>query len=103
MPVISGPTTEPAKESKVGWLLKKLTLDLPRTCRQAGFLVRFGREPYRLAKEVIGSGQALQRKWEFVPLLGMVRNLRPAVVLEIGTYRGGTLYCWTRLATDDAL
>ena len=86
----------------LSWAFMKVTQDLARTVKQAGVLLRYGWTPYRLAQEVIGPGLALQRKWEFIPLLGMVANLKPKVVLEIGTYRGGTLYCWTRLASDDA-
>lgn len=84
------------------WVLKKITLDLPRTCLQGYTLLRYGFKPYRLARQVIGQKLALQRKWELVPLLGMVAGLRPDVVLEIGTYRGGTLYCWAELAGDTA-
>lgn len=39
---------------------------------------------------------------EIVSLLYDVRKLNPKNVLEIGTFRGGTLYLWTRLAQPDA-
>lgn len=39
---------------------------------------------------------------EMASLLDDVRNLNPKAVLEIGTFRGGTLYLWTRLAHPDA-
>jgi hypothetical protein len=84
------------------WVLNKLTLDLPRTCKQALILSRYGLKPYRLACQVIDEKLALQRKWELVPLLGMVGELHPDVVMEIGTYRGGTLRCWATLASDTA-
>jgi cephalosporin hydroxylase len=84
------------------WLLKKLTLDLPRTCFQTYTLLRYGLRPYGLAQEVIGGKLALQRKWELIPLLGMVRQIRPDVVLEIGTCRGGTLRCWVEVASATA-
>src|SRR5439155_15181478 len=65
-------------------------------------LARNGPSSYRLALEAINERKALQRKWEFIALLGLVRSLRPAVVLEIGTYQGGTLYCWAKLAQQHA-
>ena len=43
-----------------------------------------------------------QKVKELSPLLRLVQDLRPANVLEIGTYAGGTLYCWCRLAEPDA-
>ena len=39
---------------------------------------------------------------EFLSLLKMVRELKPRTVLEIGTARGGTLFCWTRVIPEDA-
>jgi predicted O-methyltransferase YrrM len=43
-----------------------------------------------------------QRTTEIGALAGLVRDLRPTRVLEIGTSRGGTFYLWTRLAGDEA-
>jgi predicted O-methyltransferase YrrM len=45
----------------------------------------------------------LQVEDELASLLGDVKALNPATVLEIGTAQGGTLYLWTRLAREDAL
>ena len=45
---------------------------------------------------------AIQKRKELSPLLWLVEELRPAMVLEIGTQSGGTLYCWCRLADADA-
>jgi len=39
---------------------------------------------------------------ELACLLEDVINLKPRTVLEIGTFRGGTLYLWTRLAQPQA-
>jgi predicted O-methyltransferase YrrM len=44
----------------------------------------------------------LQVRWEIVSLAKIVEKLRPKTVLEIGTSRGGTLFAWARLATEDA-
>lgn len=38
-----------------------------------------------------GDPPILQIQWEFESLLGIVKNLDPRNVLEIGSYRGGTL------------
>lgn len=76
--------------------------DWRRSCAQLVSLARNGPSLYRLAQEAITERKALQRKWEFLALLGLVRSLRPAVVLEIGTYQGGTLFCWAKLAQPAA-
>jgi predicted O-methyltransferase YrrM len=46
---------------------------------------------------------ALQRLPELSQLLWEVEDEAPEAVLEIGTYAGGTLYCWCRLAAPDAV
>jgi predicted O-methyltransferase YrrM len=43
-----------------------------------------------------------QKRKELSRLLWLVQDLRPAIVLEIGTQAGGTLYCWCRLADANA-
>jgi predicted O-methyltransferase YrrM len=53
---------------------------------------------FRRAKEFA----SVQKRGEFSRLLWLVQDLRPAVVLEIGTHAGGTLYCWCRLADANA-
>ena len=45
----------------------------------------------------------LQRAEEFDVLLQMYRERKPKRVLEIGTYHGGTLYHWLRLAQPGTL
>jgi hypothetical protein len=45
---------------------------------------------------------AKQKLREFAALIRMLRRERPRVVLEIGTFRGGTLWAWCRLAAPDA-
>ena len=44
-----------------------------------------------------------QKRAEILWLLELLAEKRPAVVLEIGTDRGGTLFLWTRVASSDAL
>jgi cephalosporin hydroxylase len=71
-----------------------------RTCWQLKSLWRCGTGGLRLAEEVIATRQCLQRKWELMGLMALVRRLRPAVVVEIGTYRGGTLRCWAAMCPE---
>ena len=49
-----------------------------------------------------GYFKPLQVRSEIRSLLGLVRDLRPQRVMEIGTARGGTLLMWTRVAAPDA-
>jgi predicted O-methyltransferase YrrM len=56
-----------------------------------------GPSSVRLAAEVISLGQCLQRKWELIALMARVRRSQPGMVVEIGTYRGGTLRCWAHV------
>jgi predicted O-methyltransferase YrrM len=44
----------------------------------------------------------MQIKEEFVELLKIFRELNPKYILEIGTANGGTLFCFCKLAEDDA-
>lgn len=46
---------------------------------------------------------ALQREGELAQLVDIVREHKPRVVLEIGTFRGGTFRAWCECARDDAL
>jgi len=43
-----------------------------------------------------------QIKEEFVELLKIFKELNPKCILEIGTANGGTLFCFCKLARDDA-
>jgi len=53
----------------------------------------------RAMKEII----AIQNPYELKEYLQLVQLQRPAVVVEIGTARGGMLYCFCQLAAPDAL
>ena len=44
----------------------------------------------------------IQVRSEFSSLLKLVQEKKPRTVVEIGTARGGTLFCWTRVIPDDA-
>ena len=43
-----------------------------------------------------------QREWEFAQLMALYRERAPRRVLEVGTFHGGTLYHWLRLAQPGA-
>ncbi|MBL8200625.1 MAG: class I SAM-dependent methyltransferase [Chromatiales bacterium] len=45
---------------------------------------------------------AIQNDWELRHFLERVRDQRPRVVVEIGTARGGMLFCFAQLAARDA-
>jgi predicted O-methyltransferase YrrM len=62
-----------------------------------------GWKEYRLARQAITRHHAVQRTFELMTLCRRVRRLRPRRIIEIGTYLGGTLFCWPRLAAADAM
>jgi predicted O-methyltransferase YrrM len=73
-----------------------------QAARVAAAVARYGVLPLRLAREAITGWSAIQRTWELTSLLGLARRLRPGVVMEIGTHRGGTLAALARVARPDA-
>ena len=76
---------------------------LRKRARIAAACVAGGFADYQLAREAIDRHRALQRSFELMTLASRVRRLRPRVILEIGTHRGGTLFCWSKLAAPDAV
>jgi predicted O-methyltransferase YrrM len=44
-----------------------------------------------------------QREWEFAQLLRIYEARAPGAALEIGTFHGGTLYHWLRLARPNTI
>jgi predicted O-methyltransferase YrrM len=83
-------------------MLERQWRQVRKVGRIAGSVVRDGVLPLRLAREAIGRWGAIQRTWELAAMLGAVRRLRPRVVMEIGTHRGGTLMCLAAVARPDA-
>jgi predicted O-methyltransferase YrrM len=73
-----------------------------KAARLATGIARDGGAAYRLARAAIRRHGALQRTWELMSLVAEVRRLSPKVVVEIGTHRGGSLYCWAAVAARDA-
>lgn len=77
-------------------------MTLRKMLRLGRAALRHGGSDMRLARAAIRERGAMQRLWELTSLVGLVRELRPRTVVEIGTFRGGTLACWAALATPDA-
>ncbi len=77
-------------------------MKLRKAVRLVKAAARHGGGDLRLARRAIRVHGAMQRLWELASLVAVVRPLRPRTVLEIGTFRGGTLACWAALAAPDA-
>lgn len=61
------------------------------------------RESFLFARDAMGGTiRPWQDAYEFMSLLQKVQQLKPKVVVEIGTMNGGTLFMYTRVAADDA-
>jgi predicted O-methyltransferase YrrM len=76
---------------------------LEKRARIAAACAAGGWRDYRLARRAITRHHAVQRTFELMTLCRRVRRLRPRRIIEVGTYLGGTLFCWPRLAAADAL
>ena len=73
------------KIRELGWCDDHLPVDLDELVKRTG--------DYFLA---------IQNEYELRLFLERVRDLRPGVVVEIGTARGGMLFCFSQLASRDA-
>lgn len=71
-----------------------------RAVSAARLVAKHGPRAVILAREAKRQG-ALQKKGELRPFIEFLGKRRPRVVVEIGTYRGGTLWLWCRLARRD--
>lgn len=83
----AGPEHEPvaAKVRELGWCDDNLPVDLDE-----------------LVKRTADYFVAIQNDYELRRFLERVRDARPRVVVEIGTARGGMLFCFCQLAARDA-
>jgi cephalosporin hydroxylase len=70
--------------------------------RILGAVITAGPRPLVLARAAIRRHGAIQRTWELQALVAEVRRLHPALVVEIGTHRGGTLVCWAVVSAPGA-
>lgn len=101
-------TSSTRRRTTTRWRVKAI-LDILRAPRLLLDLRRLNRT--RLLGEVVdqlcarGGGRlrANQDPDELFRLCQMVRRLRPRVVVEIGSAKGGTLYCWSRLVEPGGL
>lgn len=75
---------------------------LARLASSALLMLTEGPRVVVLAREAKRRG-AVQKKAELRPFISSLRRRRLRTVVEIGTYRGGTLWLWCRLARRDAL
>jgi cephalosporin hydroxylase len=84
----------------------QVRMRLPHRSKQlyriARCVLSAGPKPLWLARRGIREHGAIQRTWELQALLAEVRALRPRMVVEIGTHRGGTLACWAAVAHPNA-
>jgi hypothetical protein len=83
----AGPEHQPVAQQiqGLGWCDDHLPIDLDELVKRTG--------DYFLA---------IQNEYELRHFLEQVRDLRPSVVVEIGTARGGMLFCFCQLAARDA-
>jgi predicted O-methyltransferase YrrM len=65
-------------------------------------MLRYGPRTVLLAREAKNLG-AIQKKEELRPFISFLRKQTLRTVVEIGTFRGGTLWVWCQLAEPDAL
>jgi len=77
-------------------------MDVRQLLRVTAGMLRDGPMPFLLARRAIRDFGAVQRTWELQSLVALVRRMKPAVIVEIGTYKGGTLACWLAVAPSDA-
>ena len=54
-------------------------------------------------EEAMAKYQPIQCPDELLAAMNVVGELKPRCIVELGTYRGGSLRCWTACATDDAI
>jgi predicted O-methyltransferase YrrM len=60
------------------------------------------RSPRQVARESLAAG-AIQKVPELAPLIALVKARRPQGVVEIGSFLGGTLAAWCKVAAPDAV
>jgi predicted O-methyltransferase YrrM len=75
---------------------------LRRFASASRLILRHGPRAVHLAREAKNRGAA-QKKGELRPFISLLRKQTLSTVVELGTYRGGTLWLWCQLAEPDAL
>lgn len=56
-----------------------------------------------IATDAVENREALQEIDELAELLELLCVTKPRVIVEIGSYRGGTLWAWNQIVAQDAL
>ena len=56
-----------------------------------------------VVEETFRKYQPIQTRSELIEAMKIVEAFKPKRIVELGVYRGGTLYPWTMCATDDAI
>jgi predicted O-methyltransferase YrrM len=99
---LAGELRAPLEDVRRGAAASREALALERALEQAGFATP--EEPdLRLLVEKTDVFPAMQNRVELELLLRRVLDKKPRCVVEIGTARGGSLYCLTQVAARDAL
>ncbi|HCU80056.1 MAG TPA: hypothetical protein DGN60_02690 [Chloroflexi bacterium] len=62
---------------------------------------RIAHSPTKMAEIAVFKG-AFQKVSELAPLIRILRRRRLRTVVEIGTFKGGTMWLWCQIAKDDA-
>ncbi|MCK5359068.1 MAG: class I SAM-dependent methyltransferase [Gammaproteobacteria bacterium] len=71
--------------------------------KNAGWLEDKSADIDALVERALTGIIAIQNRYEVTEYLKLIQKKRPKVIVEIGTARGGMLYCFSQLAADDAL
>ncbi len=79
----------------LAWFLTKIKF-------KKAFHLQKSEEYYNFTKNFVGYGyydriSMSQRKKEIIELTDTIRSIKPKVILEIGTRKGGTLFMWSRV------
>jgi len=69
----------------------------------AGWLADIPADINLLVERALNMIIAIQNRYEITEYLKIIQRKKPKVIVEIGTARGGMLYCFCQLATPDAL
>lgn len=77
-------------------------MEFGQLIRVSAGVLRDGPLPLVLARRAIREFDAVQRTWELQSLIALVRRMKPTTIVEIGTYKGGTLACWAAVAPPPA-
>lgn len=56
-----------------------------------------------IVEEAIAKYQPIQSARELETAMALVSSIKPKVIVELGTYRGGSLRCWSACAEPDAV